>query len=133
MLPATTTRVEEHTSDEANARIARQTEHNIRNFAVAGPAAIDRRLRELDEEWDVERALEANASSLILASVVLGATVNRKFLYAPAVISAFLLQHALQGWCPPLPLLRRMGFRTSREIEHERRGLLSRRSSEYQP
>lgn len=133
MLPATTTRVESHTSDEANARIARRTDHNIRNYTLAGPAAIDRRLRELDEEWDVERALEANASSLILTSVVLGATVDRKFLYVPAVISAFLLQHALQGWCPPLPLLRRLGFRTSREIEHERRALLVRRAASNSP
>ena len=35
------------------------------------------------------------------------------------VVAAFLLQHALQGWCPPLPLLRRMGMRTSAEIHEE--------------
>jgi hypothetical protein len=34
--------------------------------------------------------------------------------------SGFLLQHALQGWCPPVPLLRQLGFRTSYEIEEER-------------
>ena len=31
-----------------------------------------------------------------------------------------LFQHAVQGWCPPIPLLRRLGIRTSREIEIER-------------
>jgi hypothetical protein len=33
------------------------------------------------------------------------------------------MQHALQGWCPPVPLLRRLGFRTSFEIEEERQAL----------
>jgi hypothetical protein len=38
----------------------------------------------------------------------------------PGVIAAFLLQHAVQGWCPPLPLLRRLGLRTETEINRER-------------
>ena len=33
------------------------------------------------------------------------------------------MQHALQGWCPPLPVLRRLGFRTQNEIERERYAL----------
>jgi hypothetical protein len=32
----------------------------------------------------------------------------------------FFGQHALQGWCLPVPLLRRLGVRTQREIERER-------------
>jgi hypothetical protein len=32
-------------------------------------------------------------------------------------------EHAVQGWCPPLPILRRMGFRTAREIDTERTAL----------
>ena len=35
----------------------------------------------------------------------------------------FLLQHALQGWCPPVPILRRQGFRTRHEIDAERQAL----------
>jgi hypothetical protein len=35
----------------------------------------------------------------------------------------FLLQHAVQGWCPPLPLLRRLGVRTADEINEERYAL----------
>jgi hypothetical protein len=56
--------------------------------------------------------------------VVLGATVNRRWYLLPGVVGGFLLQHALQGWCPPLPLFRRLGVRTSSEIEEERRALL---------
>jgi hypothetical protein len=29
----------------------------------------------------------------------------------PALVTAFLFQHAVQGWCPPVPILRRLGFR----------------------
>jgi hypothetical protein len=34
-----------------------------------------------------------------------------------------LLQHAVQGWCPPIPILRRLGFRTADEINRERYAL----------
>jgi hypothetical protein len=82
-----------------------------------------RRLDELDREWDIERAIEANAASIALVGVALGALVNAWFLLLPAAVCAFLLQHALQGWCPPVPVLRRLGFRTAREIFEERLAL----------
>jgi hypothetical protein len=28
-------------------------------------------------------------------------------------------QHAIRGWCPPVPLFRRLGVRTQREIGRE--------------
>lgn len=124
MLPSTAGRVPRHTSPAINARIARQTEDNIAQYRMAGPQAIRERLRELDREWDIERAIEANASSLALIGVTLGAFVNRRFLLLPAAVAAFLLQHALQGWCPPVPVLRRLGYRTQSEIERERSALL---------
>ena len=37
-----------------------------------------------------------------------------------AAVPAFLLQHAIQGWCPPLPVFRRLGVRTADEINRER-------------
>jgi hypothetical protein len=41
----------------------------------------------------------------------------------PAVVTTFLLQHALQGWCPPVPFFRKRGVRTMREIDTERYAL----------
>lgn len=123
MLPSTPERVPQHTTQSVNEQIRRQTEENVRRLAAAGPAAVARRLKELDQEWDVERTLEANAATAVLLSVALGATVSRKFLYFPAVVAGFLLQHALQGWCPPMPVFRRLGFRTEREIDEERNAL----------
>ena len=51
---------------------------------------------------------------------MLGTTVDRKWFIFPAVVAGFLLQHTVQGWCPPLPVLRRLGFRTQTEIEEEK-------------
>jgi len=123
MVPSTAGRVASSTTETVNEQIRRRTEENVARCAQAGPEAIERRLQELDREWDVERTLEANAATAVLLSVALGATVNRKFLFFPAVVGGFLLQHALQGWCPPLPIFRRLGFRTQTEIDQEKYAL----------
>ena len=122
MIPSTAKRVERNTSQQVN----RQIEADIRNsvrWHAARPERIESRLRQLDREWDVERVLEANAASLALFGVLLGATVDRRFRAVPAIVPAFLLQHAVQGWCPPVPILRRFGIRTAREIHKERSAL----------
>jgi hypothetical protein len=118
-VPTTIDRVPHATDEEINRRIQRQTRARVRACAIE-PRQIDERLRELDAEWDIERVLETNASIAAFAGVALGVTVNRRWLALPALVTAFLFQHAVQGWCPPLPLLRRAGFRTSREIDLER-------------
>jgi hypothetical protein len=123
MLPATAERVRRNTAEHINELIHHQTEESVRRCAAAGPAAIERRLEELDREWDMERCLETMAPSFTLLGLFLGATVSRKWLLLPALVQGFFLQHALQGWCPPVPVLRRLGVRTLAEIEHERTAL----------
>jgi hypothetical protein len=122
-LPPTSTRVERSTAQEINARIERETAANIAKAAAGGPAAITRRLEKLDHEWDIERTLETNAAAVTLLTLALGFTVHRRWFAFPAVVAAFLLQHALQGWCPPVPVFRRRGVRTEREINLERTAL----------
>jgi hypothetical protein len=122
MLPATTKRVERNTAAEINARIRRQIEANVAYYAQH-PEEIGRRLDDLDREWDIERTLEANAASIGLAGVALGAMAHRRWLLLPAAVTAFLLQHAIQGWCPPVPFFRRRGVRTAAEIAAERYAL----------
>jgi len=123
MIASTVSRVPDNTAAQVNRDIDRRTEANLAQYAEADPKQIEERLGELDREWDIERLLEANASSAMLLGLILGATVDRRWFAAPAIIAGFLLQHAIQGWCPPLPLLRRLGFRTAREIDHERYAL----------
>jgi hypothetical protein len=125
MIPSTVGRVPQHTAEHVNEQIRRQTQERVAQCAAAGRAAIDRRLTELDQEWDIERTLEANAATASLIGLTLGATVDRKWFIFPAVVAGFLLQHAVQGWCPPLPVFRRLGFRTQPEIDYERYALKS--------
>jgi hypothetical protein len=122
MLPATTQRVSAQTADAINRRIRHEAEASVAYFANH-TAEIPARLRELDREWDIERTLETNASSLALTGVVLGATLNKRWLALPALVLTFLFQHAVQGWCPPVPILRRLGYRTASEIDEERYAL----------
>lgn len=122
MIPSTVERVPQHTAGHINEQIRRQTEQNVARFA-SDPAAIDRRLDELDREWDIERTLEANAASISLVGLALGAAVDRRFFIVPGLVAGFLLQHAVQGWCPPATFFRRRGFRTSSEIDQERDAL----------
>lgn len=130
-LPSTTARVPQHTAEEKNRRIRRDMEMRIWYYAQ-NPQRIEERLRELDEEWDIERTLETNAASLALFGTVMGIAASRKFLLLPAAVTGFLLQHALQGWCPPVPLFRRLGVRTQAEIEAERYALKALRG-DFQP
>lgn len=123
MIPSTVSRVAEHTSDESNAAIREQTRANVARAAAGGREAIERRLEELDREWDIERTLETNAATLALVGLGLGSFVDRRFYLLPTAVAAFLLQHAIQGWCPPLPIFRAMGVRTASEIAEERYAL----------
>lgn len=58
--------------------------------------------------------------SCCYAGTALGFFISRYWLILPGMVSLFFLQHALQGWCPPLPIIRRMGMRTAAEIFTER-------------
>jgi len=120
MLAPTTTRVSRRTADQTNERIAQRTRERVEEAALGGAPAIGERLVELETEWDIERALEANAAVAILLGIALAISANRRWLALSAFAAAFLLQHALDGWCPPVPILRRAGVRTPREIEIER-------------
>lgn len=122
MLPASRARVPANTTRDQAARIHRELADSL-EFHARHPDKIARRLRELEKEWDVERAIEANASALALVGILLGSTTSKRWLALPALVTGFLLQHALQGWCPPVPILRQLGFRTAYEIEQERQAL----------
>lgn len=92
----------------------------VQRFASADARELSARVEELEAEWDVERVLEANASTLALAGVLTVAAGHRKGLWLAGGVLGFLLLHATSGWCPPLPVLRRMGVRTRGEIEREK-------------
>lgn len=123
-MTATFDRVPRHTAEDVNRQIQEDIRKSVRHYS-SRTNEIPRRLRELEEEWDIERAIEANASALAFAGTALGATGDRRWFVLPALVTAFLFQHAIQGWCPPVPILRKLGFRTGHEIEQERTALMA--------
>lgn len=80
---------------------------------------IARRLRELAEERDLESVLESRASLVASLGFMAGALVNRRLPSIPVSWTASLVRLAATNWLPMETLLRRMGLRTSREIEIE--------------
>ncbi len=105
-------RVREKSHEKDNERIDRQIEESVESYARKSNEEISRKITELDREWDIERVLESNASTLALTGLLLGANRDKKWFLLTGVVLAFLFQHALQGWSPPVPLLRKMNFRT---------------------
>jgi len=118
-----TDRVRANTSPKVNELIDERTVEHLCNYVGLSNHAISRRIEELDREWDIERWLEVNASSLALGGLLLGMAGGRRWFLAPVLVLPLLLLHATQGWCPPVPLLRRFGVRTRPEIDAEKYAL----------
>lgn len=116
-------RVRKSTTEKRNEIIDRIAVENIKQYQYKPDKMIRDRLNLLDKEKDIEQILELNMSILAMTGIVLTAFVNRKWLLLPAVVTAFFMQHAIQGWCPPLPIFRALKYRTRREIENERTAL----------
>ena len=119
-LPPNAKRVALSTSEVINRRIADKTAKRIAGLAAADEHTLRMHIAALDREWDTERVLETNAAVLILAGMSLGALKDKRWFCLSGAVAAFLLQHALQGWCPPLPMIRKLGVRTTQEIEAEK-------------
>lgn len=118
-LPGTMERVERHTAPAVQQRIRTRARQRVHRLAGAPPHELTRRIEQLEREWDIERWLETNAATVSLVGMALGSFVDRRWFALPAVVAGFLLQHAIQGWCPPLPVFRRLGVRTAAEIHDE--------------
>ena len=118
--PNESDRVRANTATEINEKIDRQITESVRFYSGKSEDKITQRIHDLEREWDMERLLETNASALAFTGLVLGVIRNKKWLFLPGIVLPFLLQHAVQGWCPPVPLFRRLGVRTREEIERER-------------
>ncbi len=123
MVPSKLDRVRAHTARKVNQEIDAKIANNIRLYSTQSDEMTTQRIRDLETEWDIERILEVNASTVAFIGTLLGAFVNHWFLVIPVMVTGFLFLHGTQGWCPPLPLFRRMGKRTRGEIDAEKFGM----------
>lgn len=113
-------RVRRRTARNVLARIDDDTYSHLLRACEESPAELAQRLQHLDKEWDSDRVLETEASLTALTGLALGALVNRRFFAVPGFVAAMTFLHATTGIYPLLPLLRRFGVRTAREIQRER-------------
>lgn len=118
MVSDTESQFDIDTEQEISEQIRRDLEARVYYYAQR-PSEVDDRLGELDREWDVERVLEMHVGVLSLLGLTFGLTRGRWYLLS-GVMAGFLIQYAIQGRCPSATILRRLGIRTSEEINHER-------------
>lgn len=123
LFPPTTTKVNMFSSPRVNREIKSQTDRNIEQYTQKSDEDIKARIKELDYEWDTERTLEVNFALIVVVTTFIGAIRNKKWSLISTIAAVFMLQHSLQGWCPPLSLIRRLGVRTATEILEEKEAL----------
>lgn len=116
-------RVRRSTSTRVNADVDCNTDTTIARYGGRPRGEISLRITELEREWDVERVLEVNASTLAFIGLALGVAVHLYWLALTAFVLRFLFQQGVQGWCPPLPILRRLGISTRGGIDREKYAL----------
>jgi hypothetical protein len=112
-------RIRRHTAPEVNDRIDQRIEDSIRLYRQAPRELLDRRIDELEREWDIDRGLMVNLGVIGLAALARGIGSSRRWLALPVIQLGFLIYHAAEGWCPPMPVFRRLGWRTEHEIGAE--------------
>lgn len=118
-------RIREHTRESVNKRIDRQTLGAVAD-SIGSSDEIVTRLGEIDREWNVDRALMLNFAAIggFTAAMTMR-NLKRTGRFGGWgvffwVQVGFLAYHAIRGWCPPLPVFRRLGFRSANEIGAER-------------
>ncbi|AKB53578.1 MULTISPECIES: DUF2892 domain-containing protein [Methanosarcina] len=116
-------RVRANTPPEINQAIDTEIAAMVRFYASKTDYEIGKRIEELDKEWDIGRIMEIRVSTVSLIGIILGLKRSKIWLILPTIASAFLLQYAVQGWCPPVSILRGLGFRTRQEIDLEKYAL----------
>jgi hypothetical protein len=111
--------VRANTAPAVNQKLEQELRERITAYANKSPQELTERIRELEQAWDVDRALEAGAACAAVTGFVFSKLFGRKWLLLPAFALPALFAHAYQGWCPPATLLRRYGIRTRRELDAE--------------
>jgi len=93
---------------------------HVRYYSSLGPEAVSARIRELDEEWGVERALGVGLAGIGTFGLVMGLFGSRTFRLLTWLSLPLLLAFSLGRWSPPPSVTDRRGLRTRKEIEEER-------------
>lgn len=121
-MDQTEDRVRRMSPKKANKEIDEVT---LKSIAVykSNPHEIGKRIHELNDEYDLDRAVVLNFVIVGGAGLALGAFLNIWWLLLPGIQIPFLAYHMIKGWCPPAPVFRLLKYRTRQEIEKEKYAL----------
>lgn len=111
--------VRRHTAAAVLRRIDDTTIASLERHAGAAPNGIGLRLAALEREWDVDRTIELEAAATGLVGIALTAFGRDRLVALPMFVGAMLLTYATTRRYPLLPVLRRLGVRSAREIARE--------------
>jgi len=113
--------IRSHTLSSVNRRLDAEREARLTEILERdeGLASCSQRLRELESEWEVERALTALIGVGSLAATLLARNRGGVTWLLPAIGGLVLIEQALTGGSALLALMRRAGLRTRREIDVE--------------
>ncbi|HUR53784.1 MAG TPA: hypothetical protein VMZ71_06615 [Gemmataceae bacterium] len=114
MIPLTATQRAAKTCrpDDLECRLAK--------LADAGPAAINDRLCQLENEWSAGRATKVTLSFVILIGVAMTLAFGTWWAILPIVAGLFLFQYAFTRTSWMGSMFREMGFRPGAKIEEEK-------------
>jgi hypothetical protein len=116
-------RIRDHSPDYINDHRLDEIIRNVQRHGGESEQVVSHRIEELEKEWNIDRAVIAMFAAVGSMALLAGANRNRKWLYFLGAQLSFLGYHAAVGWCPPVSLLRRLGFRTTKEIDAEKYAL----------
>ena len=91
-------RVRKNTKTTINAKLDQQIKESIALYLPQDKEAITQKIKALEKEWDIERALEVNMPIVALIGLALGIFINPWWFLFPAIVLLFFLEHAIQGW-----------------------------------
>jgi hypothetical protein len=123
MVPTTNSRALKHGTVAEQEALRQAIQDQVAHYAKSPPEQLDRRLAQLDHEWELERALGTVTGAAALAGVILAATVHAWWLGLTAAAIALQLSQTVLGRSPLAGLFRRLGLRSHGEIEQERYAL----------
>jgi hypothetical protein len=95
-------------------------ECRLAQLADAGPAAINDRLGQLDNEWSAGRATKVSLSFVILIGLAMTLAFGAWWSVLPIAAGLFLLQYAFTRTSWMGNMFREMGFRPGAKIEEEK-------------
>jgi hypothetical protein len=109
-------RIRRFTSPEMLKKIDEQIERNVAFYASQPDEVVAERMRDLQQEWSVNRCLQAKSAAMGLLGAVLGLFVSKKWALLTVAGFGFLLFRQAD---PRIAALRHLGLRTRSEIDRE--------------